>query len=217
MSFEVLLHLGSLVAVLVYFRSRIITLVRCLFDKSMTRERKIVLFLIIGTLPAVFAGVLLKDFFERAFSNPLMTSFMLIATGGILLSTRFVRRGSNKIAMPTALIMGVGQAMAILPGISRSGTTIAAGMMSGVEPSEAAEFSFLLSVPAILGAVVFKSKDLLAIDSSLAIPYILGIVVTFVSSILAVYAVLAAIKRGKFVYFAYYCFAAGALGLYLFL
>ena len=111
--------------------------------------------------------------------------------------------------------MGIGQAMAIMPGISRSGTTIVAGMHSGVKPSEAAEFSFLLSVPAILGAFVFKFDELMLIGTDLIGQYIVGIIVTFVSSLFAIYAVLKLIKKGKFEYFAYYCFAAGALGLYL--
>jgi undecaprenyl-diphosphatase len=216
-SFEVLVHLGSLLAVLTYFRVRILRLIRSLFDSRMVAERKIVLWLIIGTLPAVVAVLLFKDFFEQAFSNPVMTSVMLFVTGFILISTGFFKKGIGNITLPRALAMGVGQALAIIPGISRSGTTIATGMISGVEPSEAAEFSFLLSIPAILGAVVFKADDLLAVESALMSHYLVGLVTTFVASLFAVYAVLALIKRGKFVYFGYYCFAAGALGLYLFL
>ena len=216
-SFEVLVHLGSLLAVLTYFRVRILRLIRSLFDSKMIAERKIVLWLIIGTLPAVVAVLLFKDFFEQAFSNPVMTSVMLFVTGFILISTGFFKKGIGNITLPRALAMGVGQALAIIPGISRSGTTIATGMISGVEPSEAAEFSFLLSIPAILGAVVFKADDLLAVESALMSHYLVGLVTTFIASLFAVYAVLALIKRGKFVYFGYYCFAAGALGLYLFL
>ncbi|MEW6413426.1 MAG: undecaprenyl-diphosphate phosphatase [Candidatus Zixiibacteriota bacterium] len=216
-SFEVLVHLGSLLAVLVYFRSRIFRLVKSLFDNGMVAERKIVLGLIVATLPAVIAALLFKDFFEAAFSNPLMTSIMLFVTGIILISTVLVKKRSGVVTIPKALLMGIGQAVAIIPGISRSGTTIATGIMAGVEPAVAAEFSFLLSIPAILGAVVFKSRDLLALEPSLMPQYVLGMITTFVASLFAVYAVLAVIKRGKFVLFGYYCFAAGALGLYLFL
>jgi undecaprenyl-diphosphatase len=113
--------------------------------------------------------------------------------------------------------MGIGQAVAILPGISRSGTTIAAGMWCGVEPSKAAEFSFFLSIPAIAGAAILESKELLTISEDLVGAYLVGAVCSFVLSLAAVYIVMAVIKRGKFDYFAYYCFAAGALGLYLFL
>ena len=113
--------------------------------------------------------------------------------------------------------MGLGQALAIMPGISRSGTTISAGLIWGLEPSEAAEFSFLLAIPAIAGAVVLNFKDLLLIDNSLVGQYLVGAIFSFLFSIIAVYSVLSVIRRGKFEYFAYYCFAAGGFGLYLFL
>jgi undecaprenyl-diphosphatase len=216
-SFEVLVHLGSLLAVLVYFRRRIVLLIKSLWTKDLVSERKMILFLAAGTVPAVLAALLFKDFFEQAFSRPVMTSFMLLATGLILLSTGLFRKMGKSVSLPSALTMGVGQALAILPGISRSGTTISAGMIAGVEPSEAAEFSFLLAIPAIFGAVVFKVDDLVSIDAALWGQYLTGVVITFAASIFAVYAVLATVKKGKFVYFGYYCLAAGGLGLYLFL
>lgn len=216
-TFEILLHLGSLLAVLIYFHSKIIILIKALFDRTKKTERLIILYLILGTVPAVIAVMFFKDFFERAFSNPLLASSMLFVTGLILLSTRIKRKEQKKVTLKTAVLMGVGQAFAIIPGISRSGTTIATGMIAGVKPSEAAEFSFLLAIPAILGALVFKFDDLMKLDTALAGQYSFGLIITFFSSLFAVYAVLALIKKGKFEYFAYYCFAAGAIGLYLFL
>jgi len=216
-SFEVLLHLGSLLAVLVYFRATILRMIQSLWRADLVAERKLVVYIIIGTIPAVLAGLLLRDFFERAFSNPVMTSVMLLVTGLILVATRFVKPGGKQVSLVSAIIMGVGQAFAILPGISRSGTTISAGMFAKAQPSRAAEFSFLLAIPAILGAVVLKLDDLAAIESSLLAQYFIGVLVTFVASLFAVYAVLKVVKKGKFVYFGYYCFAAGAAGLYLFL
>lgn len=216
-SFELLVHLGTVLAILIYFRTRIISLFRSLTDRSMAGERRMVLYLIIGTIPAGLAGLLLEDFFEQAFSDPAATSVMLFVTGGLLLATRFVRKRDKPVKGGTALAMGVGQALAIMPGISRSGSTIAAGMLAGVEPGEAAEFSFLLAVPAILGAVVLKIDDLLAVNRDLLAEYLAGAVAAFAFGLLAVYLLLAVIRRGKFDYFAYYCFAAGGLGLYLFL
>lgn len=214
-SFEVLVHLGSLLAVIIYFRSRFRNLILSLFDSNKKSDRKTILFLFLGTLPAVVAVLFFKDFFEQSFSNSKLTSIMLIFTGIILLSSRFSKKGDKDISILAAIIMGVGQALAIIPGISRSGTTIVAGMHSGVKPSEAAEFSFLLSIPAILGAVVFKFDDLMLISSDLIFHYFVAILVTFLFSLFAVYGVLTIIKKGKFEYFAYYCFAAGAVGLYL--
>ena len=183
----------------------------------MVHERKIVLFLILGTLPAVVGVLLFKDFIRSAFSNPILASVLLFVTGVILLSTHFKKKGTQKISFASIIIMGIAQAFAILPGVSRSATTISAGMFAGVEPSEAAEISFFLSIPAIIGAFVFNLGDLMLINPDLVGHYLVGTAVTFITSLLAVYAVLTVIKKGKFVYFGYYCFAAGALGLYLFI
>ena len=215
-SFELIVHVGTLLAVLVYFRSRVWLLIRSVFDGQMKRERRIVLFLIVGTIPAGLAGVLLKDIFEEAFSAPLLTACMLFVTGMLLLSTRFVAKGEKPVGWVSALVMGVGQALAILPGISRSGSTIATGLLFGVQPREAAEFSFLLALPAIAGAVVLKLDDLMAVEAGLVGQYIAGAVAAFLFGLLAVYAVLATIRKGKFEYFAYYCFLAGAVGVIIF-
>ena len=97
-SFEVLVHLGTLLSVLVYFRARIFRLIAAVFDSSRIEDRRWIWLLIIGTIPAGLAGVLLKDFFERAFSNPVMTSVMLLVTGAILISTRFARSEGKKMS-----------------------------------------------------------------------------------------------------------------------
>ena len=215
-AFEVLVHLGTLASVVVYFRRRLWRLVKSLYTRELSEERRIIGLLIVGTVPAVLAGLFLEDFFERAFSDPLVTSIMLAVTGLILLSTRFVRKGERAPDLKSSLIMGIGQALAIMPGISRSGTTISAGLLVGVRPSEAAEFSFLLAIPAIAGAALLEWRALFNLGAELAGPYAVATLLSFASGLLAVYAVLAVIRRGHFEYFAYYCFAAAALGVYLF-
>ena len=215
-TFELVLHIGSLAAVLIYFRRQLWKLASSVFKPEMVRERRIILYLILGTIPIVLGGLFLIEFIREAFSSPAQTSAYLFVTGIILFSTRFARQEHKRINIPSALFIGVAQIMALLPGISRSGTTISAGMIAGVEPAEAAEFSFLLSIPAILGALVLKYRDLTNIDPSLIVQYATGTTVSFVFSLLAVYLVLRVVRRGKFIYFSYYCFAAGAFGLYLF-
>ncbi len=215
-TFEIILHLGSLLAIFILFRKKISVLIQALFNSSMKKERLIIGYLFIGTIPAIVAVLLFKDFFENSFTNPLLASSMLFVTGFILLSTRIKNNGTKEILLVSAIIIGIGQAFAIIPGISRSGTTISIGMLLGLKPSEAAEYSFLLVIPAILGAVVLKFNELVNIDTALVGQYGFGLLVTFISSMFAVYAVLALIKKGKFEYFAYYCFAVGAFGLYLF-
>jgi undecaprenyl-diphosphatase len=215
-TFEVVVHLGTLLAVLVYFRSRIIELVRSVFDSKMKKSRAFLGYLILGTIPAGVIGVAFRGFFEAAFDSPVMAAVMLLVTGLILLSTRFAPKKKQPTTALRAFLIGLGQAVAILPGISRSGSTISAGLLLGVKPAEAAEFSFLLAVPAIGGAAVLSLDDLSQLPADQMGQYGLGLVVSFVVALGAVYLVLESIRRGKFEYFAYYCFAAGAVGLYLF-
>jgi len=215
-TFEIVVHLASLLAVLIYFRHSILRLLQSVVRPHMIEERRMIVFLVVGTIPAGVVGVLFRDFFERAFSDAFMAAVFLLVTGAILLTTRFVKAGDKKVTGVRSLLIGCGQAVAILPGVSRSGSTISAALLLGVRPEVAAEFSFLLAIPAIGGAAILQTKELMNLNPALFGPYAVGFVTTFLFSLLAVYAVLSVIRRGRFAYFAYYCFAAGALGLYLF-
>lgn len=212
LTFEIVLHVGTLLSVLVYFRPQLWRLFVSLFNREMKEERRMIAYLFIGTLPAAVIGISFKHYFESVSNQPQVVALLLCVTGGLLLLPRLFPKnhGDQTITFRTALIMGFGQAFAILPGISRSGSTIISGMLSGVNPAKAAEFSFLLAVPAIGGAAVLSLRDLEKIDTTLAIPYLAGGLVAFISGLIAVYAVLSSIRRGKFEYFAYYCIAVGA-------
>jgi undecaprenyl-diphosphatase len=216
-TFELMVHFGTLLSVLIYFRKRITAMIVAIFDKSMVAERRMIAFIIIGTLPAVFAGFFLENFFEEAFGSPVETSIMLLITGLLLLSTALVKKKEGMLDIPRSIIIGIGQALAIMPGISRSGSTISFGMFAGVKPVEAAEYSFLLSIPAIAGAIVLKSKELMGLQASLAGHYLIGALISFLSGLLAVYLLLDIIKRGKFEYFGIYCLIIGAIGLIYFI
>jgi len=216
-TFELMVHFGTLMSVLIYFRKRIIQLVRSLFVSGMERERMMVLYLITGTIPAVIFALLFRDLIEHAFSSPLMSSVFLVVTGLILLSTTMHKNGNKNIDIFGSLIIGLGQALAILPGISRSGTTISAGLLSGIKPVAAAEFSFLLSIPAIAGAIIFEYKEYSSINLDSIGQYAIGTILAFLSGLIAVYLLLDLIKKGKFKYFGYYCLLAGALGIYHFI
>jgi len=213
---EIVVHIGSLLAVTIYYRRRLGELLKSFFTGENPSARKYAGYLIIGTVPAAVIGLSLEDFFDSMFASPHFTSIFLIGTGVILLSTRFVSYGTNEVSLKTALIIGMAQACAILPGISRSGSTISAGLWSKVDPAKAAEFSFLLSIPAIGGATVLKFSDLVRESSALGGPYLLAGIFSLIFSLAAIHWLLAIIKKGRFELFGYYCFAAGALGLYLF-
>jgi len=215
-SFEVLLHLATLAAVVVYFRRRITTLILSIADRSMKSERKMIRYLMVGTVPVMIVAGLFLDYIREAFSSPFLAAVMLVVTGLILFVSRSLKPGAAQVGSLSALRMGIGQAVAIMPGISRSGTTIVAGMHAGVAPSEAAEFSFLLAIPAISGAAVLDLENLVTIEAGLWGHYLAGMAAAFVLALIACHLVMVIVKRGRFSWFAYYCFAAGGIGLYLF-
>ena len=177
-----------------------------------------------ATVPAVIAALAFKDFFDAVPGKPVMVSALLFVTGLILFIPRLVKSGQQSVGFKAAVIMGVGQALAILPGISRSGSTIAAGLLSGAKAERAAEFSFLMSIPAIAGGFVLTMKDRMeetgsfsdALRSCFSTPYLAGAVAAAIVGLLAIYLVMGAVKRGKLEYFAYYCFVAGAAGVLYF-
>ena len=167
-AFEVALHLGSLVAVLLAFRHELSLMVRALFvsapvrrqDSELSRMFLWNIYVIVATLPAVVVGLFFKDSIERIFDNILVTFSMLAVTGTIMLLTRLIPDKSMSVSCPRALLIGTAQAIAILPGLSRSGSTIFAGMLQGINRETAARFSFIMSIPAIIGAAVLKLGDL---------------------------------------------------------
>lgn len=216
-SFEILVHLGSLLSILVFFRKKISLLIRSLYDPEYSEYRPIILMLAIGSVPAAVFGLLFKDMLEQAFSSPALASSMILVTGLILISTRYIPAGEGKVGVKSSFLIGLGQAISIMPGISRSGSTIAIGLFLRIKPEDAAEFSFLLSVPAIAGAALLEARELMAVDTGLAGPYLAGTVCAFIFSMVSLHTVLSIIRRRKFEYFAFYCFAVGAFGLYLFL
>lgn len=215
-SFEIIVHLGTLLSVVVYFRQRLFEILKAPFDDRYKSDRKLSGYLVLATIPAVVVGLAFQETFEQAFSDPLYASVALIITSGILFVSRFFKNATGKIKLPTVIAMGLGQALAIFPGISRSGSTIVAGMMAGTSPVEVAEFSFLMAIPVITGAAVLQIKSLSELEAGLIGPYLVGALFSFAMGLAAVYAVLNVIKRGRFEYFAFYCLALGLVGLYLF-
>jgi len=215
--FDLLLHVATLLAVLIFFRKRLYRLTCAVFDRQMVEERRLIFLLFIATLPIVIVGFLLKDQIENVKNYPVAVSALLCVTGLLLFIPGWVKgRAEHGHSTRSAILMGMGQAFAILPGISRSGSTIAVGMLAGVRPSLAAEFSFLLAIPAIGGAMVLKMKDLSSIPSENLAAYGAGMVAAFLTGLLAIYAVLAVIKRGKFAMFGFYCLFIGIGGLIYF-
>ena len=163
---------------------------------------------------------LLKDYFEAAFSNVLMVGIFLLVTGGILYSSEWVaslieegqRRGMDKLTLKDSLIIGLAQAFAILPGISRSGSTIGTGLFLGLKRDLVAEYSFLLSIPAVAGAAVLQIKDITTIDIS-ASALIAGFLTAAISGYFAIKVVMTLIQNKSLKIFAYYCWVIGIIAI----
>ncbi len=218
--FEVLLHLGTLVAVLLYFKKDIISILQALLpssgnnDKNIIYRRKLALGVVIGTIPTVIIALLFKDFFESIFNSVKIVSMMLIVTGILLyLSDRFSEGKKSGVPIKDAIIIGIVQGMAIIPGISRSGSTIATGIFRGVKSENAARFSFLLSIPAILGAVVLKLSETGNFPAEDIFPYLIGVATAAVSGFLSIKVLMRIVSGKKLRFFAYYCWAIGILSL----
>lgn len=209
---EAILHLGTLVAVLILFRRDILRLARGLFTKR--REFGEISRLIVGTIPITVIGFVLQDKIDAAFSSLLVVGICLLVTGGLLLiADRAGRQAKRKeVRLRDALLIGISQAAALLPGISRSGATISTGMIVGIKGREAARFSFLLSIPAILGAAGLKLYQALT-TTSVAVgewpELLVGALTALAVGVVAIKGLLALISRGKLKIFGIYCLVIG--------
>lgn len=228
LAFDVLLHLGTLIAVLWFFRWDIAKMIKSWwlsigdllqgrFMKGFREDsyKRLAWYVILATIPVGIVGVLFDDAVEALFAGALyVPAFFLFVTGTILYLSQRMNSGKidmNNLSKKEALVMGLGQACAILPGLSRSGTTIAAGLTIGLEKEFAAKFSFILSIPAILGAFVFQLKDIgSAIDVNF-LPIFIGFIASVIAGYLAIKWMLDLIKNRSLDIFAYYCWVMGII------
>jgi undecaprenyl-diphosphatase len=217
--YEVLLHCATLVAIIIIFAKRIGRIIASLFRPWSLQDEnfRMLAYIVLASVPAALVGIFLKRYIERLFSNVYLVAVMLLVTGGVLFSTRFVRtKPDGKPSVLSSIIIGLGQAFAILPGVSRSGTTIAAGLWSGLSREGAAEFSFILAIPAILGATILQLKELgQAANAGMLGVYLSGALAAFVSGFAALMVLIRIVKRGRLHYFAYYCWIAAFVAVVL--
>jgi undecaprenyl-diphosphatase len=224
--FDVMLHLGTLGAVVIAYYKSIWELGRAGFSAIVTPDfyrrpiytinncanLKLIWFIFLGCIPTGVIAIAFKDQLESLFAKPTIVAMMLIITGLILQLPRLRRHAAQEGASPrfwhTPLI-GIAQGFAITPGISRSGSTISLALLLGISPKNAARYSFLLSIPAIIGAVLLKFKDVPEISIA-PIVIVIGTLTSFMVGYLALRVLLAMLDRGKFSGFSYYCFVVGA-------
>ena len=229
--FDILLHLGTLVAVFAAYWSDIREMIAEFFlgIRDIVRgqtpvpvppARRKILMIVVGTLP-LFAVLPVQDFVEGLSDNTYFVGAALLVTGALLFTCDRIRRGrktAKSAKMTDALLVGVGQAIATVPGISRSGMTICAGCFLGFERKFAVRFAFLLSIPAVLGANILSIGDALAeggVDPALLPVYAVGVITAAVSGYLSIALVRLVANKGRFGAFAYYCWGMGILTLVL--
>jgi len=180
------------------------------------KNLKLAYLILLGSIPTALIGLFLKQFEHILFSSAVLVGTMLILTGTILWVSRnyyFTENKKKGLGIKQALIIGVGQGLAVTPGISRSGTTIALGMFLGLDRNNAAQFSFLLSIPAILGAQILSIKDM--INNGLVIDpvTIYATIASFITGLIALKLLLSLVHSGRFHIFAPYCWLIGSLVL----
>lgn len=231
-AFDTILHVGTLVAVIGFFRKEILSIIKAFissifdifrgkFTKGLKEDsfKRLTWLLLVGTIPAGLAGILFEKQFDVLFSSVVAVGFFLLITGILLWAAEKVKTGHKEvknISFKNALVIGIFQALAIAPGISRSGATLSAGLYSGLDRKLAARFSFLLSIPAILGAVIVQIKDIGVGFETNTVVIIAGFLAALIFGYLAIAFLLKIIVREKsLLIFAGYCWVVGALTLIL--
>ena len=228
LAFDTFLHLGTLIAVLWFFRYDIYKMLKSWwlslgdilqgrFTEGFREDpyKRLAWYVIIATIPVGIVGVLFEDSVDALFAGALyVPAFFLFVTGTILYLSQRMTSGNinyDNITKKEALFMGLGQACAIMPGLSRSGTTIAAGLTIGLDKEFAAKFSFILSIPAIFGAFVLQLKDIGSAMDANFLPVFLGFIAAIISGYLAIKWMLDLIQNKSLDIFSYYCWAVGII------
>jgi len=209
---EAMLHWGTLLAVLLVFRKDLAAMIMALGGRGRIEDRKRIGFLVAGTLPIVVTGLLLRGPVEQAFSSVLVVGIGLIVSAGFLFAASLLQVHARRatLCFSDSMVVGCAQTLSLVPGISRSGVTISTGLVAGLTPEGATRFSFLLSIPALLGAGLLHLIEALQAPqqfdwAGLAI----GTAVSFGVGLLAIHALLGLVRRRKLWWFAIYCLGLG--------
>ena len=213
--FTVVLHFATALSTLVVFRKDVYDIIKGLFQFKWNEETQFSLKIIISMIPATLIGLFFEDEMEQFFTgNIVLVGYMLIITALLLYLADRARDTEKKVSNINALVIGVSQAIAILPGISRSGATISTSVLLGVDKTKAARFSFLMVVPLILGKMIKDiSGGALVFEGEKFVVLSAGFVAAFLSGLLACTWMIRLVKQSKLTYFSLYCFLVGALAI----
>lgn len=229
-TFEIIAHFGTLCSILFYYHQDLrkifksileLILTPTLFRSKLKQDSNIALtgYIILSMFPAVIVGHTMKGYIEEIFMSPAVVSVMLIVTGLLLFFTRLREEFSNRIGAANSFAIGLAQAFAILPGISRSGSTISLGLYLGIDREEVADFSFLMVIPVIFGAMILQIYEITiqGIGFSSAPDLIIGFLTAFISGYFALKYLIIMLKTNGIHHFAWYCWALGGIGLIYFI
>ncbi len=216
--FAVVVHLATVLSTIVVFRKDIAELLKGLLKFEWNEPTIFIFKLLFSTLPVLVLGLFFKDVIESFFTgNLVFVGSMLLVTALLLTFAHFVKKGNRRISFGNAFIIGIAQALAVLPGISRSGATIAMGLMLKNNKNEVARFSFLMVLIPILGAAFLDliGGEFSAAENSIGIlPLTIGFFAAFISGLFACAWMIKIIKEGKLIYFAVYCFIIGVIAIF---
>ena len=210
--FDVMLHVGTLMVVLTVFRKDILEIIKAFVRRDFeTEEGKLALFIIVGSVPIAIIGFVFYDFLKSLFSNLLAVGIALLITGCVLFFSE-KRIGNRKIGILDSLLIGLAQGITIIPGISRSGVTLATGLLRRVDKAIVFKYSFLLSVPTVIGATVMESvmesKELAVANVDMT-PLFLGATISMIVGYASLKLLQKIVMNEKFHLFAYYCWTVG--------
>jgi len=211
---EIALHVGTLIAIIAFYWRFLSRMILDLFANDIAKRKSSISFLgiiIAASIPAGIVGIFLDEKIESAFGCPRFAAGMLIITGIILLSTLLAKKTEKAINLPRGLLIGISQAVAILPGISRSGATISTARALGIAPDECARFTFVLAIPAILGAALLELRK--SASDILSVGNVVGIIVSAFVGFISLKILVRLLEGRKFWVFAPYCFAVAIVGL----
>ena len=219
LSFAVVVHAATSLASLIIFRQSILEILKDLIQFKWNTGTRYVAMMALATIPVLIVGLFLKDELEAIFGNIQMVGYLWILTGVLLLVTQMVKSAEKELTFTNTFIIGIAQAIAVLPGISRSGATISTALLQGVKREEAAKFSFLMVIVPIFGEALLDVKKIMEGEGAAAshqlglVPATVGFIAAFVVGLLACVAMLKIVQRGKLHYFSIYCFVIGILAV----
>jgi undecaprenyl-diphosphatase len=218
LTFSIIVHAATVLSTIVVFRKDIFEILKSVFTFKWDENTRFATMILISMVPVFFVGVLLKDFIEQFFDGRIVfVGAMLLITAVLLYSTTMVKESGSEITPVKSFLVGIAQAIAVLPGISRSGATIATGLLLKIDKSIMARFSFLMVIPPILGATLLDMKKLAenGTEAYSVEPLVLisGFIAAFITGLFACTIMIKIVREGKIQYFSYYCALVGLLAI----